>query len=179
MAFSRWVTVAAVAVLAAGCAPPRSELLRPRDGRAGLQVTGTVEGRHLAVNDGLPDLVVGDCDPPSGPDDDVCFVTADLDGELVVVAFENPQVITSGATLPVGAPDCVDPGCDDVAGSAVVDVQVGVEARIRATGGSVTFQTVEPFLRYAGTINLELPSGRLSGRFDVIPPPDEDAATGD
>src|SRR5690606_21823455 len=77
---SRVPLVVVAAALLAGCwsAPPQT--VQPRDGRAGLHLTGTVAGRQLAVSDGAPDLNVGDCDPDVTGDADVCAIGADVGG---------------------------------------------------------------------------------------------------
>lgn len=142
---------------------------QPRDGRAGLLLTGTAEGRQIAVRDGAPRLVVGDCDPTSPPDDDVCAISQTVGGELFVLSFENPDVLQEGADLDVADSDCDGPSCDEVADFAVVDVQFGGGDRIRATRGEVRVRSGQAFLHYAGTVRLELPSGRLSGDFDLVP----------
>lgn len=162
------VPVLLLAVLAAGCWSTPTDTVQPRAGRAGLQLTGTVAGRQVAVSDGAPQLRVGDCDPDTTGDDDVCAIADDIDGELVVLVFENPDVLAAGATLPVAAPGCAD-RCDDVTDAAVVDVQVGTAPRIRAQGGRVEISEVTPFSRYVGEVRLELPSGAVTGSFDLVP----------
>lgn len=169
------VVAAALALTAGACGEAPDDLPDPRDGRSGLQLSGTVDGRQIAVNDGLPDLVVGDCDLDDGRDDDVCVVSEDLSGAPVVVVFENPAVLVPGASLPVdGAPCGTAEACDAVTGRAVVDVQVGQgEGRRRASGGEVRVAVVEPSARYAGELRVELPQGgSMSGTFDVVPRPD-------
>lgn len=156
-----------VSLLAAGCWSS-AQTVQPRDGRAGLQLTGTVDGDQLAVSDGAPRLVVGDCDPDVAGDTDVCVIADDINGQLVVLAVENPAVLQSGASLPVVDPGCGQ-RCDDVTDAAVVDLQLGTGDRVRATGGRIELDTVEPFVRYAGDVRLEFPSGRVSGSFDVVP----------
>lgn len=166
---SRLWSIVLMSALAAGCwsASP-AQTVQPRDGRAGLQLAGTVDGRQLAVSDGAPRLIVGDCDPDVSGDQDVCMVADDIDGQLVVLAFENPDALDTGVSLPVEDPGCGQE-CDDVAEVAVVDLQLGTGARTRATDGRVTLERVEPFARYVGEIRLVLPSGRVSGAFDVVP----------
>lgn len=148
--------------------------VEPREGRSGLQLSGTLGGRQIAVNDGLPRLVVGDCDPPDGPDSDVCAVSRTIDGRLLVLALENPEALRVGTELPVGDAACGSPrACDAVTDVAIVDVQLDSGRRVRATGGSVTLTAVEPFLRYAGSVRLQLPGrGTLTGTFDLVPRPD-------
>lgn len=146
---------------------------QPRDGRAGLQVTGSVEGRQVAVSDGGPALVIEDCDPPDGFDDDVCAQARDLDGDLFVLVFENPDILITGADLAVGG-DCTTPTrCDTVRDVAVIRVQSGAGERIQATGGELRLSLVAPGRRrYVGTFRLELPGGAVSGSFDLVPRPE-------
>lgn len=166
----RAIVALVLAAVVAGCGVAESGTQQPpRDGRAGLQVTGTAEGRQIAVRDGAPQLVVGDCDPTSPPDDDVCAISQTVGGELFVLSFENPDVLEEGAELAVADSGCGGPSCDDITDFAVVDVQLGGGERIRATEGEIRVRSVEPFLHYAGTLRLELPSGRLSGDFDLVP----------
>ena len=146
---------------------------QPRDGKAGLQLTGTLAGRQVAVSDGSPALIIEDCDPPDGFDDDVCAQARDLDGDLFVLVFENPDVLISGVELPVGG-TCPTPAmCDQVSGSAVIRVQNGSRPRVAATGGELRVTAVEPGRRrFAGSLRLELPDGSLSGTFDLVPRPE-------
>lgn len=166
---------AAAAVALSGCGESASlgQAVQPRDGRAGLQVTGQLGGRQVSLSQGAPELVVGDCDPGDGRDGDVCAIAADVDGTLFVVSFENPDVLEAGATVPVGDPDCAPAACDTVSDVAIVDVQSGVGRRVRATGGVVQVDTVEPFRRYVGEAQLDLPDGSLSLVFDLVPRADD------
>lgn len=162
------MVVLGLAVLTAGCWPTPAQTPQPRDGRSGLQLTGTVAGRQLAVSDGAPELTVGDCDPGTGGDTDICAIADDIDGQLVVLVIENPDVLRAPATLPVVDPACGD-ACDDVTEGVVIDVQLGTDPRVRARGGRLELTVVEPFVRYAGDMRLQLPSGSLSGSFDLVP----------
>lgn len=162
----------ALLVVVAGCATS-ARGVQPRDGRSGLQGTGTLEGRQVAVGQGLPDLVVGDCDPTDEPDDDVCFVSDTIDGRTFVLTFENPAVLVTGAALAVGGADCASPdACDAVTDVAVVSLKLGTDGAVRADGGRVTLSRVEPFANYVGEVILELPGGGFTGSFDVVPPPE-------
>lgn len=166
---TRVVTLLVVAVvLCGGCRSGGPTSVQPRDGRAGLQLAGSIAGRQLAVSDGAPRLVNGDCDPDVTGDTDVCAIAEDIGGELVVLVFENPAVLQPDTSLPVADPGCGD-DCDDVADVAVVDLQVGAGERRRAVDGLLRVEAVEPFTRYAGDVRLELPSGSVSGSFDLVP----------
>lgn len=155
-------------VFTAGCWSVPEGTPQPRNGRAGLQLAGSIGGRQLAVSDGSPDLRIGDCDPDVTGDDDVCAIAEDIDGQLVVLVFENPDVLTEGATLPVADPGCGDL-CDDVTDVAVIDLQLGTGPRVRADGGRLEVREVTPFARYAGDVRLTTSSGSVSGSFDLVP----------
>lgn len=165
-----WLVAAA---LLTGCSgiPLPGAAVQPRDGKAGLQLAGVIDGRQVAVTDGAPELVVGDCDPNDGPDDDVCFLSSDIDGSTFVVVIENPHVLEATTSeLTVAAPDCDSAqACDAVEDVAVVDVGYGVGDRRRARSGTLRLRALEPLRYYAGTLRLDLPDGRVSGDFDVIP----------
>jgi hypothetical protein len=163
----------ATLVLLTGCGGSDSDArVQSRDGRPGLTLNGTVEGRQLAVRDGTPELIVGDCDPRTPPDEDVCAISQTIGGDVFVLAVENPDVLTSDATVEVAHSSCRGPECDGISDHAVVDVQVGSGARLRATGGELRLRTIEPYVYYSGSVRLELPDGRLSGEFDLVPRPD-------
>jgi hypothetical protein len=169
-----WILAAAVAVAvlaACGSSEPLGPQEPPRGGRAGLQLTGMLEGRQIAINDGAPRLVVGDCEPRRGPSQDVCFISRDIDGELFVLVVKNPAALAAGGILPIADPGCAAPGeCEAVTDVAVIDVQVGPSPRRRAREGTLIVDAVDPGAHYAGTIRLRLADGgRLSGTFDVVP----------
>lgn len=157
-----------LAALLAGCWPTPEATTQPRDGRAGLQLTGTLADTHIAVSDGAPDLQLGDCDPDVTGDSDLCAIADDITGELVVLVIENPDVLGTDVSLQVADPGC-GADCDDVDDVAVVDVQLGTAPRVRARGGRLQLGEVIPFSRYVGEVRLELPSGALSGTFDLVP----------
>lgn len=167
---TRALAAAGVAVVAlAACG---TDAAQPRDGRAGLQLSGTVGGRQLAVSDGSPRLVVGDCGSAAQVSDDVCFISRDLNGQLVVLVLKNPAALQEDTRLDVDDADCENPAvCDEVTDVAVVDLQVAGD-RQRADSGTVLMTTVEEGRRYAGSLRLGLSDGRVSGEFDVVPRPD-------
>lgn len=165
--------VAGVALLAAACTAGARDQPPPRDGRSGLQGSGTIDGRQVAVGRGLPELVVGDCDPADGRDDDVCIITDTIDGRLLVLTIENPAVLVEGETLPVvDVPCATSQACDAVTEGVVVSVKLDTDAPVRATGGTLRLDRVEPFRNYAGAVSLQLPDGSFTGDFDVVPRPD-------
>ncbi len=149
--------------------------IQPREGRSGLTLSGTFQGRQLAVNDGAPRMRVDDCDPNTGRDVDLCLFTRDLDGAFIGIIVENPEVLREAATLQVDDPACASPeACDAVRGVAIVELQRGVGTpRVRATGGTMAMRVVQPRMRYAGTMNLTFRDGRLAGSFDIVPRPEQ------
>lgn len=166
--------VAALAGCTTGGTGEGVAALKPRDGRSGLQLSGTVEGAHVVANAGAPELLIGDCDPNDGFDRDVCFLTDDIHGDVFVLSIENPAVLAGGATYDVVA-DCATPErCDGVTDGVVIDLQVGVGERLRVSGGTLHLEALEPLRRYRGRVTLDLADGRLSGTFDVVPRPDVD-----
>lgn len=158
--------------LLSGCVEPVEPTLQPRDGRAGLQLAGTLRGRQVAVSDGNPQLVRDDCDPNDGTDEDLCVLARDIDGELLVLAFENPQALEEGEVLRF-TDACATPAeCDAMRGAVVLDVQHGVGRRRRVTAGELRLDVAEPGERYAGRIRITLPGGSLAGTFDLVPRPE-------
>ncbi len=165
------------ALLLAGCGTAGTGTgvsgIEPRDGRSGLQLSGTIGGRQIAVNDGAPVLRLGDCDVNDGADTDLCFFSRDLDGGYFAVIVENPESVAVGRVAVVDSA-CSSPNCEGAGAGAITEVQFAPgERRVRATGGSLNFRTVESSQRYAGTMNLELPDGRVGGTFEVVPRPEE------
>ena len=158
----------ALAVLLSACWSTPEGTVQPRNGRAGLQLAGSIAGRQLAVSDGAPRLVVSDCDPDVSGDADVCVIAEDIGGELVVLVIENPDALHAPATLEVADPGC-GADCDDVTDVAVVDLQVGTGRRQRATDGHLEVRELTPFARYAGELRLAFDSGSVTGSFDVVP----------
>jgi hypothetical protein len=167
--------VLTLAACGTGASSADQRARQPRQGQAGLQLSGSVQGRQLVVRDGLPELEVGDCDPRAGPsDDDVCFISETIDGRLFVFVIENPDALTQSRTLPIEDPPCAGPqACDRVSDAAVVEVQLGTDDRIRADGGELTIDRLRPFSRYTGSVTAQLGDGQVSGSFEVVPRPDE------
>lgn len=155
-------------VFTAGCWSVPEGTVQPRNGRAGLQLAGSIGGRQLAVSDGSPDLRIGDCDPDVTGDDDVCAIAEDIDGQLVVLVFENPDVLQPATTVPVADPGCGQ-RCDDVRDVAVVDLQLGTGPRMRARGGRLVLDEVTPFSRYSGDMRLSFAEGSATASFDLVP----------
>lgn len=169
------VVVLALGVAACGTAGGGTgpAAIEPRDGQSGLQFSGTVDGRQFVVNDGAPILRLGDCDVNDGADTDLCFFSREVDGGFFGLIVENPEAVVPGRVEVVDS-SCRSPHCEDVGAGAVVDLQFEPGGpRTRATGGDLTMTTVERGQRYAGTLNLVLPDGRIGGTFQVVPRPEE------
>lgn len=174
----RWrlLPVLVLALVACGTAGTGEGVagIEPRDGRSGLVLSGVIRGRQVAVSDGAPRMRVDDCDRNTGRDLDVCFFSRDIDGNFLAVIIENPDALAGGKQLPVADPGCQPQVCDEVTDVAIVDVQLGADTpRMRATGGRLSLDVVQPRFRYAGTLRLQLPDGELSGTFDVVPKPEQ------
>ncbi len=150
--------------------------IQPRDGKSGLQLSGTIDGRQFAVNDGAPLLRVGDCDVNDGQDVDLCFFTKDIDGGYFAIIIENPDAVRA-ATLPVVDPPCRSPHCEDVTDGIVAELQFAPgAARTRVTGGQAVLSTVNRGAQYSGRITLTWPQGNLAGSLEVVPRPDPEEA---
>lgn len=147
--------------------------IEPRGGHSGLQLSGTLGGRQVVVNDGAPVLRLGDCDVNDGNDVDLCFFSRELDGGFFALIVENPEVVEQ-AIVPVIQSSCRSPHCDDVDGGVLVELQHEPGGpRERATGGRIEFTTVEEGQRYAGTLRLVMDDGEFSGTFEIVPRPED------
>ena len=166
--------ILAIATVACGASGTGSGVgaIEPRDGKSGLQLSGTIDGRQVAVNDGAPVLRLGDCDVNDGQDADLCFFSREIDGGFLGIIIENPDAVTVG-TLPVVDPPCRSPHCEDVADGVVVELQfVAGARRTRVTGGEVIFTTADAGQLYSGRLNLTWPDGRIGGTVEVVPRPE-------
>lgn len=148
--------------------------IQPRNGKSGLQLSGTIDGRQVAINDGAPVLRLGDCDVNDGQDGDLCFFSRDLDGGFFGLIVENAQVVAPG-TLNIVDDPCRSPRCETVTGGVVVELQFAPGApRTRVTGGRMVFTDVEDGMHYSGRISLTWPDGQLAGTMEIVPRPDEE-----
>jgi hypothetical protein len=166
-----------LAVVLTGCATSGGgtgvSAIEPKGGRSGLQVSGTLGGRQLAVNDGAPVLRLGDCDVNDGSDTDLCFFSRELDGGFFALIIENPDVIREDTVAVVESP-CRSPHCDQVSDGLLVELQREPGGpRDRATSGHIEFTAVEEGQRYAGELRLAMPDGEFSGTFEIVPRPEE------
>ncbi|MPZ88882.1 MAG: hypothetical protein GEU81_12570 [Nitriliruptorales bacterium] len=171
---SRAAALLIAAVLLSGCSATSQQMIQPREGRSGLQGTGTLDGQQVVVAQGLPELVVGTCRPTEGHTQDLCFISNLIDGRPFVLTIENPDaLVEEGETLPVGNPPCGDPeSCEAVTDVAIVSLKIDTDPAVNATSGTLRMTRIEPFQNYVGEVNLRLPNGRFTGSFDVVPRPD-------
>lgn len=161
----RLAVASLLAALTAGCVGGEEVQRQPEADDDGIQATGTIDGRRVAISRGAPVVTLGDCDPNEGLDRDLCLVFRTIDGVQMNLVVENPDALVAGETIDVRARDCV--GCDDVTDVAVVDLRIDSEQR-RAEGGRLVVREADE--RYAVEFDLRLPSGdRLTGSFNVRP----------
>lgn len=151
-------------VLLAGCAESSVVHRQPEANDDGVQVTGTLGGARVAISEGVPDVVFGDCDPGIDIDQDICWSARTIDGMTVGVVVENPAVLVAGETVDVVDVDC-DLDCDEVTDGVVVEVRWEGQSA-RAVGGRLDVTDVGE--RVAADVDLRLPgSDRLTGSFNV------------
>ena len=168
--------VLAVATAACGASGAGSGVgaITPRDGKSGLQLSGTIGGRQVAVNDGAPVLRLGDCDVNDGSDGDLCIFSREIDGGFFGIIVENPELVEV-ASINVVDPPCESPHCEDIVEGLVVELQFEPGGpRTRVTDGKLVFTAVEPGQQYSGRLDLTWPDGRLAGSVEVVPRPDEE-----
>jgi hypothetical protein len=163
----RRLVVGALAVavlLLPGCVTPEEGGQRQAEAiDDGVQLTGRLNGARVAISDGNPETLIGDCDPADGADEDVCWVARTIDGLTIALVIENPGAWVVGERLPIRADSCTH--CDDVTDHAVVDLRVGGEQR-RAVGGRIDVREAGP--RYAADVRIDLPGGdNLIGSFNI------------
>lgn len=152
-------------LLLAGCGFSNVESVEPNSVDEGIAATGRLDGSPVAISRGAPIVIVGDCDPEDGPDEDLCILARTIDGLDVTLVIENPDALVAGETVPVGRATCVD-GCDTVTGEVIARVEVGEDDVAEVTGGSFDVERADD--RFVAAFDLTLPFGdRLNGRFDV------------
>ncbi len=166
---------ACLSLLLSGCADDEGEAVEPtepvervapasRD--AGIQLTGMLDGRRVAVSRGAPIVTLGDCDPIDGQDEDLCIAARTIDGLDITLVIENPAALVAGTTMQVDDPACVR-GCDNEPDIVVATIRL-LDEDLRVSEG--TFEIREAGPRYIADFDLRLPFGdRLIGTFDVIP----------
>lgn len=168
LASSRKLFLVLAVVVLAGCAEAENPQPQARFPDEGLQATGQLAGKRLAISSGNPDVVFGDCDPEDGIDEDLCITARTIDGEAVTVVVENPAALSAfvDGEIPVDADPCRRVACDEVVEHAVVDVRFDGE-QFRALSGSIRPNTVRPG-HVAARFRFTLRSGgRLTGSFNV------------
>jgi hypothetical protein len=176
---TRLLAVVLLVAALAGCVADDAQQ-QAVSGDEGVQATGRLEGRRIAISSGAPTVVYGDCDPNDGADVDLCMRVRTIDGVRINIVIENPSALTPGERLPVRADAC-DLDCDDIRTHAVVDIRID-DLQRRASGGSLDVSRVAD--RVAADIDLRFDDGdRITGQFDVAvggaapQPPPTDASS--
>lgn len=154
------------ALVLTGCGSDSGSQRAPVSVDDGIRASGQFSGSRLNVDDGEPEVVLGDCDPGDGPDGDLCIVSRSIDGASVSLVIENPLIMKRGGSIPIGS-NCQGFACEDVSDKAVVDVRVDGN-NLRVSGGRLEVTASGP--RYAASFTLRFrDGGGLSGAFDVLP----------
>lgn len=155
-----WTTLAVVLV---GCASPNVPQRQPEAVDDGVQATGRIDGRRVAISDGAPETNLTDCDPGGLPDQDVCWIARTIDGVTIAFVVENPGALAAGQAIQVRDADCDT--CDDVRDHGVVDLRVD-GAQQRATRGRLEVRQVGQ--RYAADFDVRFRGGdMLTGSFNI------------
>lgn len=158
------LTAVLACLVLTACAEAAVDHRQPEAVDDGVQVTGTLGGARVAISEGVPDVVFGDCDPGIDIDDDICWSARTIDGMTVGVVVENPAVLAAGEVVDVVDVDC-DLDCDQVTDGVVVEVRWAGEVA-RAVGGRLDVAEVGD--RVAADLDLRLPNAdRLTGSFNV------------
>lgn len=162
---TRLLTLALAGVMLLGaCVNPEESGQRQAEAEDdGVQATGRIDGARVAISDGGPETLIGDCDPGDGADEDVCWIARTIDGLTIAFVIENPSALVPGETLPVRSDMCSD--CDAVTEHAVVDLRIDGEQR-RASSGQLVVTQAGP--RYAASFRLGFAGGdELTGEFNI------------
>ena len=161
---SSLLLAAAAAGVLAACSPTPQQA-QPTGTDDGIQLTGRIDDKRLAVSEGAPQVLRGDCDPNDGRDSDLCVLMSTIDGERLTIVFENPEALEVGA-IEVVDEACRGTTCDGVRDGLVVDVRLGTDTT-RALSGRVVLDEAG-LRRYRGELALDLvPNGRLTGSFNL------------
>lgn len=151
--------LAGVLVLA-GCGAPIQR--QPVSADDGLHLTGRIDGRHINVSVGEPEVMLGACDFHRPGEIELCIAARTVDGETFGIVLQNPEDLVEGETSTVRA-TCPDGGCEGV---ALVEIRRG-EVRHQADGGELDVRRAGP--RYAARFTLRLGNDVMNGAFDVDP----------
>jgi hypothetical protein len=163
--------LALAALALAGCSTTGSAE-SPRDGRAGVQMSGRLATTgSVAVSDGRPELLEGDCERVTGVPADICFVTRGIGGTIYVLGFGNLDGLPRGERVEVTSRPCTSAdACAQVTDGAVVLLAVDGDLH-RPDAGTLLLRRAERDERYVGRLQLSVDSGRVSADFDVVPRP--------
>ncbi len=157
-----------LALLTAGCGGDTSAQRAPVSADDGIHASGRFGANRINVDDGEPEVVLGDCDPADGADGDLCIVTRTISGSAVTLVIENPGIMKALGSFGVRNTSCQGFTCEAERNVLIVDLRVDGETR-RASGG--TIEVTRAGTRYAASFNLRFPDGAtLNGAFDVAIP---------
>lgn len=167
---ARLLVTLVAALLVAACTTG-SGANAPRDGRAGLKLSGRIDAGPVAISDGSPRLLEGDCASRTGVPADVCFATRGVGGTTYVFGFANLDQIARDEQVSVVDSRCTSPeACAEVDDGAVVLVAVDGQLH-RAEGGTLLVRQAERGQRYVGQLVLRVDGGTINGGFDVVDRP--------
>lgn len=172
----RAVLLAVAALLVIGCSTTGSAE-QPRDGRAGVQISGRLDSTgSVAVSDGRPQLLEGDCEARTGMPADVCVATRGIGGTTYILGFGNLSQVPRGERVDVVPGQCTSAeACARVDEGALMLLAVDDELH-RPTGGTLLVHEAERGDRYLGRVRLDVDGGSVSVEFDVVPPPPQPQA---
>lgn len=133
-----------------------------------LDSTGSV-----AVSDGRPELLEGDCEARRGVPAEVCLATRGIGGTTYTLGFGNLDRLPRGERVDVAPGDCTSAAaCAQVEQEALVLLAVNGELH-RPVGGTALVHEAERAGRYRGRVRLDVDGGSVSVDFDVVPAPPE------
>lgn len=163
----------AAALLVAACSTS-GNAEQARDGRAGVQMSGRLNSTgSVAVSDGRPRLLEGDCEARTGVPADVCVATRGIGGTTYVVGLGNLDQLPRGERVDVTARSCTTAeACAQVEDGALILLAVDDELH-RPSGGTALVREAERNQRYLGRLRLDVDGGSVSVEFDVVPAPAE------
>lgn len=161
---ARTALVALAIATAAGCGLTGEGGTQPTSADEGIQATGQIDGSRVAISRGAPIVIVGDCDPEDGADEDLCIGARTIDGLAVSLVIENRDALVEDTTVPIGRASCVD-GCDGVTDEVIARLELGGRT-IEVIDGQ--FDVARADDRFVADFDLTLPFGdSLDGTFDV------------
>lgn len=158
------VRLVAASLVVSGCATASVAHRQAEAGDDGVQVTGTLGGSRVAISEGVPDVVFGDCDPGIDIDEDVCWSARTIDGMTVAMVVENPDVLAADTVIDI-VDDACDLDCDQVTEGAVVDIRWNGQ-QVRAVSGRLEVSAASERVAAGMDVNLVGGDG-LTGMFNI------------